>query len=878
MLDKRNRLWVVTGSAVWEYWNSKFEKIDIPEDMSYNFIVDFSVGNEGNYWISTTTGMVKYNGKTFSQPPLLIGKYIHALTTDNQGRLWLSSPSEGLFMQKAGKLTHFTGKDGFEGNPGKAMLCDYEGNIWVSSNQGLTMIHEIEFEEFSTEADIDHPIEFIAGDKVANVYVLGNNTFKMRNGSLFTDVMELWTDFHFSSFLHTSNGEKYVGTYGNGYFKFADNQWQHFEGGDDSPTTEVYGFVEYEKVIYAKTGTGLFSLDPSKSDSVLMSILPRQLFATTLVDQTGNLWADMSYYSKGKLYPLQLDSSKMNDIPITAAVDKAGNVWHGYSFSGITRYDGYRFRKYGYIDGLQSDAVSAIAIDLENNVWLATDKGLDRLSVNDGGEITAIKNYGFNEGFSDVMFNPNSGFTDAKGNIWFGTINGSIKFDPEELAHEHTSPKIWIDNIFLNDEVPDWSGFTDSFSSEFHLPVNPVFHHQQNNLTFEFTGINFTNPQGLEYEYELTRNGETKTYRTKTNKVSISNLSPGTYIFKLSAINSDNIYNRQPIVFPFIILPPLWETWWFRLLTVLLIFGLIVLFIRIRNERFKKQKQVLEEMVDVRTKQLRAAQEKIIVQEKMASLGQLTAGIAHEIKNPLNFVNNFSILSTELVTELEEEVISDKLTLEKAEIEKLKQMLHDLKQNSIKISKHGHRADEIVKGMLKHSRVQTGKKEPADIGLLLEQAINLSVHEFAYNKDGFQPEIEKIIQLDHEIPVSSQDFVQAMSNLLNNSLYALHEKFLSLKKTTTSGNGKWKPVLKVSAKLAGQHLKISIHDNGTGISDLHKKEVMNPFFTTKPTGKGNSGLGLSLSYDIIVKQHDGEFTFNTTEGEYCEFVVSLPTI
>ena len=385
--------------------------------------------------------------------------------------------------------------------------------------------------------------------------------------------------------------------------------------------------------------------------------------------------------------------------------------------------------------------------------------------------------------------------------------------------------------------------------------------------TYEFNRDDNTGFNREFFKFNFVNHGE----------VSVSNLAPGDYAFKLSAINSDDVYCLQPIVFPFRILPPIWATWWFRLLAVLLIIGVVILFIRVRNKRFAKQKQVLEEMVDERTLQLRAAQEKIIVQEKMASLGQLTAGIAHEIQNPLNFVNNFSILSTELVTELEEELIKEKHSLERKEIEELKQTLHDLKRNSVKISEHGQRADEIVKGMLQHSRGQTGEKQVADIERLLEQAIGLSVRAQTNNGDGFQPDIETDLNVGREIPVAAQEFVQAMGNLLNNSLYSLYEKYL-LKKSADLVNGQWKPVLKVSAKLDGQNLKITVRDNGMGIADKHKKEVMNPFFTTKPTGKGNTGLGLSLSYDIIVKQHHGELTFETTEGEYCEFEISLPTV
>jgi signal transduction histidine kinase len=266
--------------------------------------------------------------------------------------------------------------------------------------------------------------------------------------------------------------------------------------------------------------------------------------------------------------------------------------------------------------------------------------------------------------------------------------------------------------------------------------------------------------------------------------------------------------------------------------------------------------------------QLKNTQDQLLVQEKMASLGVLTAGIAHEIKNPLNFVTNFAALSVELIMEAREMFDQFGQKLESADAEYMGQIMSDLNTNMKKISEHGHRADSIVKGMLAHSRGGAGQFQPANLSALVEEAAGLAYHGMRAQDVAFNIALEN--SYDPALPMVSvvpQDLSRAILNIVNNGCYAAHQRALN--------SPGFQPVLRcTTAKIPGG-IEIRIKDNGTGIPKEALPKIFNPFFTTKPTGSG-TGLGLSLSYQIVVDQHKGTMRVETQEGEGTEFILTLP--
>ncbi|MEJ2636669.1 MAG: ATP-binding protein [Calditrichia bacterium] len=266
---------------------------------------------------------------------------------------------------------------------------------------------------------------------------------------------------------------------------------------------------------------------------------------------------------------------------------------------------------------------------------------------------------------------------------------------------------------------------------------------------------------------------------------------------------------------------------------------------------------------------LKSTQEKLITQEKLASLGALTAGIAHEIKNPLNFVNNFADLSVELVDELKEIFIKHREKFSGGEIENLEEILQHLTFNATKVGEHGKRADSIVRNMLDHSRGRSGERRPTNINYLLDEDINLAYHGMRAQDASFNVIIEKHLdQKLGELEIIPQDISRVFLNIISNAFYAIN-----LKKMKNSNH--FEPKLLVISSDLENHVEIHIRDNGVGIPVEIKDKLFNPFFTTKPAGEG-TGLGLSLSHDIIVKEHKGSLTFETSEGEFTEFIITLP--
>ncbi|MCX6258140.1 MAG: ATP-binding protein [Bacteroidia bacterium] len=287
--------------------------------------------------------------------------------------------------------------------------------------------------------------------------------------------------------------------------------------------------------------------------------------------------------------------------------------------------------------------------------------------------------------------------------------------------------------------------------------------------------------------------------------------------------------------------------------------------------KLEEYNRTLEQKVEERTANLKAAQDQLIQSEKMASLGQLTAGIAHEIKNPLNFVNNFSELSIELTGEIIEEI--DKLSgnLDPKEMDYLKGILRDIDSNIKKINEHGKRADSIIRGMLLHSRGKSGEMQATDLNVLLAEYVALGYHGLRATDNTFNIKIET----DYDpaigmVNVVPQDISRVFLNLINNACFSTMQKKKEMKDT-------YFPILRVNTKKIADRITIRIWDNGKGIPQSIQDKIFNPFFTTKPAGSG-TGLGLSISYDIIVREHHGELKFESKEGEFAEFIISLPII
>jgi signal transduction histidine kinase len=506
----------------------------------------------------------------------------------------------------------------------------------------------------------------------------------------------------------------------------------------------------------------------------------------------------------------------------------------------------------------------------------------------------------FNEGlgFKSTDYLEGSARFLKNGQFWAGVGSPSNIF---KLMVLDAAPKpdsltssVFITNLFVMDEDPGFSSkiATDSLNTEgasyaktkniqwdsISLPyANPYgleLPYDQNSLSFSYASGDIFNRDQLTYRFILDGEDEDWNYAAVSTKTkNYYNLKPGDYTFKVAVRGFNNKWSI-PDDLTFSINPPWWQTWWAYLLFFFIFSAVVWSFVAYRSRWLQKENRLLEERVSHRTSQLKtkmdelkATQSQLIQSEKMASLGELTAGIAHEIQNPLNFVNNFSEVNTELIDEMEDEI-------KKGDYEEVLALSKDIKENQKKINHHGRRADAIVKGMLQHSRSSSNEKEPSNINAIVDEYLRLSYHGLRAKDKSFNATLNT--DLDDtigKINIVPQDIGRVILNLITNAFHACIERSKEEKKKADT---KYQPTVWVSTKRIGNTVEVAIRDNGNGVPDRVKDKIFQPFFTTKPSGEG-TGLGLSLSYDIV-KTHGGELRLDTKQGEGTTFTISLPEV
>jgi len=426
----------------------------------------------------------------------------------------------------------------------------------------------------------------------------------------------------------------------------------------------------------------------------------------------------------------------------------------------------------------------------------------------------------------------------------------------------------------------------------FYGARQPELPYSQNRIGFRYASMNYSGGDETRYRYKLDGYHTDWAPLTRQNEVQFSDLRPGQYTFRVQAVVPGYV-TSDDAVYSFRVLRPWWRQWWAWSLYLLLIAGAVFATDRMQRRRLraimrkKAQERELEQAREIQKAyeelakahdNLKAAQDQLVQQEKLASLGQLTAGIAHEIKNPLNFVNNFSEVSMELIQEAREEILSDQQQAEGKEQMAagkrqksglILEILDDIESNLTKIHDHGSRADRIVRSMLLHSRGGSGKMEPADLNGFIREYVNLSYHGMRAGKDAITADI--VYETDDtigDVNLIAEDFSRVILNISANSFDAMKTKLAA------SGDASYSPVLTIRTKLLEDAVQIEMEDNGPGIPEDIRDKILQPFFTTKKGTEG-TGLGLSITYDII-KAHGGELQIDSDTGKYSRFTIRLP--
>ncbi|HMG15073.1 MAG TPA: triple tyrosine motif-containing protein, partial [Saprospiraceae bacterium] len=510
--------------------------------------------------------------------------------------------------------------------------------------------------------------------------------------------------------------------------------------------------------------------------------------------------------------PKNFNSINENDVRHICE-DRKANIWLATNGGGINKFDPVtkKFIAFTMQNGLPDNAIYTMKFDDENNLWISCNRGLAKFNP----FTSSVKKFSLYDGLQNYEYNTNAICEMPDGEFVFGGNLGVNVFKPNEIITKNDPPKIAICSFKI-------------FNVEMPLPDDGIqLAYNKNNLTIEFSALSFYRNEENQYAYKMEEFDKDWIYCNNTHSISYNNLPPGNYNFKVKASNSAGVWNTTGISFPIIILPPWWQAWWARIIFLVIIFTLIFFVIQYRTKTLRTQRAMLEQKVGERTAELKQTQSLLVTQEKLASLGVLTAGIAHEIKNPLNFVTNFSDLSAKLIDEYRTtDTPEDK-----------EEILDELNNNLSIINRHSHRANSIVENMLQHARAGKGEMQPTDINKTCNEYLDLAFQNARSRIPNFNCEIKK--NLDPNLPKINaipQDISRVMLNFYSNAFDAVKLKE--------------KAIIEVSTLLVGNKVEIRIKDNGSGIPDNIKSNIFEPFFTTKPSGQG-TGLGLSISYDII---------------------------
>lgn len=561
-----------------------------------------------------------------------------------------------------------------------------------------------------------------------------------------------------------------------------------------------------------------------------------------------------------------------NGLNSLAQSPKNGLVMFSILNNGIGTYDPENEELLYYNTGnspLPFDRISNIVSDNEGNFWLSEIDSENFVVINQNFEFLSFK-----EGSAVSRNVMRSGFLGSNGTVYFrnNTFSGGwfeLNSEIIKLGNQEKRKKSKI--VELSVLGVDRSVDPSVSDKPIWLTDQVTLKSNASSFTFKFTDFNYTgsNPN---FQYRLYPHDSAWVKNINNTIASFHKIPYGEYSFQLKS-STTGLSRDEFTLLAITILPPWYRTWWaYAGYVIIFAFGIFGVHTfqkerTIRRERERAKDRELEQAKEIEKayEELKITQQQLIHSEKMASLGEMTAGIAHEIQNPLNFINNFSDVNKELAEELNDEI-------KKGNIKELGSIISDIIENEQKIIHHGNRADSIVKSMLQHSRGSSGEMVPTDINALCDEYIRLAYHGLRAKDKSFNADFKlKLDESLSDVNVVPQDIGRVLLNLINNGFQAVSQK------SKAESNDDYKPEVVVTTENEENGIKISVKDNGLGIPDAIKDRIFEPFFTTKDAGQG-TGLGLSMSYDIIAQGHGGEIKVKSNEGEGSEFIVKIPNL
>ena len=824
--------------------------------------------SEGNLWFAQSGGVsrLRANYQAFLNYPASTPERVTLLPTTGINALippvrqlgvdatWLGTSASGIVvLANDNRVRTIGAAQGLRNDWVNSIVFDDHDRLWVGSVGGIDCI--------SADRSLLAPDAPPHGPQTHDVQLFDKHV------TITTYVDRAMYKCQRFEIASGTNGEKVESIWFAGYrglIALVGNRWYMLRDACSLPITsfQAVDFDSEGRLLVGTRDHGIYRSKQPMTAALLSSLATKEVPFPAGVG-AGNF---------GKEVVTPLFEPVWSDVAeILSIIWKDGTLWVGTQ-DGVFAVDGTTLKTAAHFNvknGMPANNGHSLSFSPSGSLWVGTNGGLCQI---DPAARTVTRSVTHHDGLVDnEVWYISSVRCAPDGSVYFGTAKGLAIYNPSFDVANTMPPRMTFRR----------TNFVESASGN-------------NELSLEYAALSYADEKRVRYRTRLVGYDKDWSAETPDFKTRYTNLGaffvPRTYKFEVEACNNAGVWTKEPLTHEFKVTPAWWLRWWATIGQLVLLGGIATGLGIYRTRALAERNRQLEQTVTERTAEVRAqaetlkeqnieldeknqeimrTQQQLIVQEKLASLGQLTAGIAHEIRNPLNFVNNFAELSGGLIDELREDINANKEKLGDKSADYMESIIQDLEGNMKRINEHGKRADGIVQGMLMHSRGQKGERAPTKLNALLDEQAQLTYLSIRNAK----PDLSVVFKKEYddtigEIPTIPQDLSRVFINLINNACYAAEKR-----KATMPDD--WMPLITMITKNLGDNVEIRIKDNGTGMPADVAEKVFQPFFTTKPTGEG-TGLGLSISYDIVVAEHKGTIRVESVENEGTEFIIELP--
>ncbi len=888
--DNSGNLWIATnGGGVSVFNGTSFSNYSEKEGLIQNFIGNLFMDDKGNIWLgSASKGVARFDGQRFaiySEDEGLGGNAIRTINQDQEGNMWFGSTDSGLTKFDGKYFTYYSLKEGLSTEYIRSSLKDKKGNMWFGTRgAGLTRYNGNMFTHLSAEEGLTNSrVMSILKDTTGNLWLgtFGGYVTKFtfgREDSLKHNYFSAFGEkeglrnSRIYSIIQDNTGNIWLGTDGWGVSKFdgkTTSTYTSDQGLCSNAIRKIYQDSD-NNYWFASYGSGVSMFDGTKFVNYTKKQgLSADNVLCILEDKSGNIWfgtdiGGLTCYDGKNFTHYTKAQGFFSNTVYCIMQDSDSNLWFGTGGEGLVKYDGKVFTRYADDAGLNNNHVLSVIQDSKGNVFAGTRFGLNLLkaaslkSINDNKTMPLFKSYNYEDGFIGIGCNMGAMAEDNDGKVWVGTNDRLTIFHTEAEKPDSVPLSLQLTNIQLFNENIPWSQLAqdrdttiilhnglkvgkfsfDSLSKWYGLPQNLSLFHKHNYITFSFIGISHTQTKKMKYQYMLEGLDDNWNVPADRTEVSYGNLKSGKYVFKVKAMNSEGYWSNE-VSYNFSIRPPWWNTWWFYILSVIIMIGLIYGLIIYREGKLMQDKQILQLKVDEQTRQLTEKNEELQVTN--SEKDKLFSIIAHDLRSPFSsFLGLTQVMAEELET---------------LSMDQLQEIAGSMRKSATNLFR-------LLENLLQWSRIQQGSIPfyPAQIELIpiVEESIALVAD--SANRKG--------IEITYDIPYNTMVFADS------NMLHTIIRNIISNAVKFTSKNGK----VKIEARTTSRNsVEISISDTGIGMSSIIVDNLFrlgNQTNRTGTDGEPSTGLGLIICKEFIDKQ-GGKIWVESEEGKGSVFYFTI---